>query len=240
MRPKLLIASFVIALITTFGMGKAAHAGLMGSGATAGSLAGTFCKLTGCTFTGPLSMGTNPIYFNGIDFGYSAVNTLITPAIIQSSTGFRVGGIYVSFDTNGIACQAGSARCGIRQQQSAMVSTYLGGFADAANEVAVRLGTTVTDGSGGSSADLVNMVTDEDGTPSVKFRWKGNGMMQTVAQVSAANDLPGQEACAAAGDVGKEVMYSDTSTSKISKCICEQTGAATFAWGAATATGDCT
>jgi hypothetical protein len=72
------------------------------------------------------------------------------------------------------------------------------------------------------------------------FTVDGVGITTMVTGVTAANNLAGTAACSAAGNVGETVLYSDTSTSKISFCSCEQTGAGTFAWGATTATGDCT
>jgi hypothetical protein len=68
----------------------------------------------------------------------------------------------------------------------------------------------------------------------------GVGIEQMVTGVTASNNLAGTSACAASGDIGKRVLYSDTSTSKITECVCEQTAAATFAWGPVTAAGDCT
>jgi hypothetical protein len=72
------------------------------------------------------------------------------------------------------------------------------------------------------------------------FTVDGVGILHMITGVSANNALTGTAACAAAGNVGDIVLYNDTSTSKITECVCEQTGAGTFAWGAVTAVGDCT
>jgi hypothetical protein len=72
------------------------------------------------------------------------------------------------------------------------------------------------------------------------FTVDGVGILHMVTGVTANNALTGTAACAAAGNVGDIVLYSDSSTNKITECVCEQTGAGTFAWGAVTAAGDCT
>lgn len=58
-----------------------------------------------------------------------------------------------------------------------------------------------------------------------------------VQYKGAVTTLP---ACTAAGNVGQWVMYNRAASNTITMCICEQTAAATFAWGAATAAGNCT
>lgn len=90
-------------------------------------------------------------------------------------------------------------------------------------------------------SSLVAAIVDNlAGTPNNLLRVFGTGIVQMSTGVTANNNLAGTSACAAAGDVGKEVLYSDTGSSRITRCVCEQTAAATFAWGAITASGDCT
>lgn len=218
------LAIVIVALI----LAAAAHAGGWGPWSSGSSFNGTV-GAAGITFSP-----------GGLNLASGGANTVLTSGIVRADQGFWMGGVCASVTPSGYAASACSAAASMRQMQSAVKTADIGGTVSAAGDVAVRIGTTVADGSSGNLADLLVLSTDEDGTPTNKFRFKGTGVMQTLAQISASNALAATEACAAAGDVGKEVIYSDTSTSKISKCLCEQTGAGTFAWGAATATGDCT
>lgn len=142
---------------------------------------------------------------------------------IYLSTGTQRGKIDVAAGVGGVMFgAAGGTDPGFRAQSGAYASAGLGGAGTIGTKVFCA-GKSLTASSAGTDLFCVD----------------GAGVTQMITGVTASNNLAGTSACAASGDVGKEVLYSDTSTSKITLCACEQTAAATFAWGAVTASGDC-
>lgn len=142
---------------------------------------------------------------------------------IQKSDGTVEGHIGTNTGTGFVDLASDNATGGIIQAQTN--GTFAGRFGN------IGIGTSVmciNDGMSDSSSGTTLWCLD------------GVGIEIMKTGVTANNNLAGTSACAASGDVGKRVLYSDTGSSKITECICEQTGAATFAWGAATAAGDCT
>lgn len=158
---------------------------------------------------------------NGQTMSTATAGEFTTSARVRADGGFRVGGILAEFNTGGILFTASAAPIISAVGTAATTIEYRAKSGNAANVVSHSFEANTT--------GVVNIL----GTGIVQ--WPTDG-------VNASNALTGATggACAAAGDVGKLVRYQDTSTSKITFCVCEQTAAATFAWGAVTGAGDCT
>ena len=96
--------------------------------------------------------------------------------------------------------------------------------ADGASAVAHTLGTTSTFSTAGARL----LEVENNGTVKIYGNKDGGLWLATVTSLDTCD----------ATTVGLEVMYNN-GANVISKCVCEQTGAATYAWGAATAAGSC-
>lgn len=86
----------------------------------------------------------------------------------------------------------------------------------------------------GAKAACFNESTTAGGGTDI-FCANGDGAVQHLLQVTA---LPAT-LCDAAGEVGSMYIYSRAASNTITFCACEQTAAATFAFGAITAAGNC-
>lgn len=186
-------------------------------GGLAQGLADTlYCKLSGgagCTMTGEIRLSST-VGVRGTD-AFVALN---------SSTGATDGYLSIPGGTAAIAIATATGASGA--QHLVVGSTA---FSGSKANVAIANNVWCASDSESATAGGTNL-----------FCVDGVGQTVMATGVSANNNLAGTSACAAAGDVGKEVLYNDTSTSKITRCVCEQTAAATFAWGAVSAVGDCT
>lgn len=191
-----------------------AHAGFGGWGGTGGG--------TGPNFSGGGTM-SGTLTFSGV------TNDIVTPG--NEDLTLAPGG------TGSVVLSSGDKRVDLLNAS--------GGFGEidsATSGVTFLLGPSI--GAVGAVANRTIGQTaagfyDNNGASNL-FTVDGVGITHMITGVTANNALAGTAACSAAGNVGDEVLYSDTGSSKITLCVCEQTAAATFAWGAATAVGDCT
>jgi hypothetical protein len=191
-----------------------AHAGFAGWGGI-GSGSGSFLPLAGGTLSGTVT-------FNGVATDMTTVGNedlTLAPA-----------------GTGSVVLTSGDKQVDIvGQGGTSKIDVVTSGVLFAFGPVQAGLGATANRTIGQTAAGFY----DNAGVNNL-FTVDGVGILHMITGVTASNNLVGTAACAAAGNVGDVVLYSDSSTNKISVCTCEQTGAGTFAWGAATATGDCT
>ncbi len=203
MRKQIILACAAIALTIGLAVGPLrADAGRIVGGGTA-VFDTMYCKLTGCTMTGAITYGV----------GGSSLQTfggqLFTAGAIRADGGFYAGGVEYALTSAGVRALAGSAAAALYQQQTAIITAFVGGVADAVGEVAVRVGSMETDGAGAVDSTLLSVGTDIDGTPSPKFDVLGNGHLR-VTGIAPSSYTTGT--CSAESGTGDDTHGTVTAT----------------------------